>query len=171
MGSAITSARISHWMCGTRSLQRYQVDHCITAQAYCLVQCASSFWHHVIFNMSQLPLHGTPSSVCQQKIVWDAFTKSSLRWHFFRSRMSAGDQSGARLLASRPIRSQVEDANALYLSSQRAVPLRCDLVNDNFSTSGTTAHPFDDGRFPVPPHAPHPAGATPPPPVFLPLLH
>jgi hypothetical protein len=40
--------------------------------------------------------------------------------------MSAGDQSGVeldnRVRVSRPIRSLVEDANALYLSSQRAVP-------------------------------------------------
>jgi hypothetical protein len=75
------------------------------------------------------------------------------------------------LRPSHPISSLVEDANALYLSSQRAVPLRCDFVNDNFSTSGSTAQPFDDGsacRFPVPPHAPHPAGALPSPPVFFP---
>jgi hypothetical protein len=52
--------------------------------------------------------------------------KSSSCWHFFCSRMSAGDQSGVeldnRVRVSRPIRSLVEDANALYLSSQRAVP-------------------------------------------------
>ncbi len=64
----------------------------------------------------------------------------------------------------------VKDANALYLSSQRALPLRCDFVNDDFSTSESTAQPFDEGsahRFPVSPHAPHPAGASPPPPVFF----
>jgi hypothetical protein len=101
--------------------------------------------------------------------------KYSLCWYFFRSHMSAGDQSGVefdnRLLASRPIRSLVEDANALYLSSQRAVPLRCDFVNDDFSTFRSTAQPFDYGnarRFPVPPHAPHPAGGSPSPPVFFP---
>ena len=101
--------------------------------------------------------------------------KYSSCWHFFRTRMSAGDQSGFefdnRLLASRPIRSLVEDANALYFSSQRAVPQRCDFVNDDFSTSGSTAQPFDDGnarRFPVPPDAPHPAGASTSPPVFSP---
>jgi len=90
--------------------------------------------------------------------------------------MSAGDQSGVEfdnsLLASCLIRSLVGDANAVYLSLQRAVPLRCDFVNDNFSTSGSTARPLDDGnarRFSVPPHAPHPAGALPsPPPVFFP---
>jgi hypothetical protein len=104
--------------------------------------------------------------------------KSASCWHFFRSVMSAGNQSGVefhnRLLASRPIRSLVEDANALYLSSQHAVPLRCDFVNDNFSTSGSTAHPFDDGsahRFPVPPHKPQPAGASPPPPLFFFVLY
>ena len=92
--------------------------------------------------------------------------KSSLCWHFYRSRMSTGDQSGVefdnRVRASRPIRSLVEDANALYLSSQRAVPLRCDFVNDDFSTSESTAQPFDERSarlFPVSPHAPHPAGA------------
>jgi hypothetical protein len=101
--------------------------------------------------------------------------KSSLCWHFFCFRMSAGDQSGNefdnRLHASRPKRSLVEDTNAHYLSSQRAVPLLCDFVNNNFSTSGSTAQPFDDGnarRFPVRPHAPHPAGASPSQPVFFP---
>ena len=101
--------------------------------------------------------------------------KSSSCWHFFRSDMSAGDQSSFefdnRLRASRPICSLVEDANALYLSSQRAVPLHCNFVNDNFSTSESTAQPFDEGsarRFPVSPHAPHPAGASLSPPVFFP---
>jgi hypothetical protein len=51
--------------------------------------------------------------------------KSSSCWHFFRSCVPAGDQSGVEfdnhVRASRPIRSLVEDANALYLSSQRAV--------------------------------------------------
>ncbi len=91
--------------------------------------------------------------------------------------MSAGDQSGVEfdnnVRASRPIRSLVEDANALYLSSQCAVPLRCDFVNDDFSTSESTAQPFDEGSarlFPVLPHAPHPAGASSPPPVFFPYL-
>ncbi len=102
--------------------------------------------------------------------------KSSSCWHFFRSRKAAGDQSSVEfdnlLCASRPIRSLVEDSNALDLSSQRAVPLRCDFVTyDDFSTSGSTAQPFDEGsarRFPVSPHAPHPAGASPSPPVFFP---
>ena len=101
-----------------------------------------------------------------EKLFGMHLQKSSSCWHFFRSRMSAGDQSGVEfdnnVRASRPIRSLVEDANALYLSSQRAVPLRCDFVNDDFSTSESTAQPFDEGSarlFPVLPHAPHPAGA------------
>ena len=81
--------------------------------------------------------------------------------------MSAGDHSGAEfdnwLIGSRPVRSLTEDANALYLSYQRALPLRCDFVNDEFSNSVSSAHPFDDASFPVPPHAPHQAGASPPP--------
>jgi hypothetical protein len=75
--------------------------------------------------------------------------------------MSADDPSGVEfnncLLASRPI------CNALYMSLQRAMPLRSDFVNDIFSTSGSTAHPFDDDsahRPPVPPYAPLPAGST-----------
>jgi hypothetical protein len=99
--------------------------------------------------------------------------KSSSCWHFFRSRMSAGEQSNVEFdnHASRPISSLMEDANALYLSSQRAVPLHCDFVNNNFATSESTAQPFDEGsasRFPVSPRAPHPAGALPSPPVFFP---
>ena len=140
----------------------------------CLDLSTSSFWLYVISRMSQSPLQRTPLSVCQRKFVWDAFTKI-LFMHFFRSRMSAGDQSSVefdnRLRAPRPILSLVEDAKALYLSSQRAVALRCDFVNDDFSTSGSTAQPFDEGSarcFPVSPHAPHPAGASPLPPVFSP---
>jgi hypothetical protein len=75
----------------------------------CLVLPTFSFWLYVILHMSQSPLQRTPSSVCQRKIVWNAFTKSSSCWHFFRSRMSAGDQSGVEfdnnVRASRPIRS------------------------------------------------------------------
>ena len=74
MGPAITSTRISHWVCGKCSLLRYQVDHCIIAQTWLswpvsIVVLASC---HL---MSQSPLQRTPLSVCQQKIVWDAFTK------------------------------------------------------------------------------------------------
>ena len=83
--------------------------------------------------------------------------------------MSADDPSGVEfnncLLASHPI------CNALYMSLQRAMSLRSDFVNDIFSTSGSTAHPFDDDsahRPPVPPHVPLPAGASPPLPDFFP---
>ena len=65
--------------------------------------------------------------------------------------MSAGDQSGAefdhQLIGSVPICSLAEDANALYLSSQCAMPLRCDLVNDDCSTSRSTAHMMPVSRF------------------------
>ena len=141
----------------------------------CLGLSASLFWLHVI---SCLNPHckGHLCRFVSKKLFGMHLQKSSSCWHFFRSRMSAGDQSGVEfdnsLLASCLIRSLVGDANAVYLSLQRAVPLRCDFVNDNFSTSGSTARPLDDGnarRFSVPPHAPHPAGALPsPPPVFFP---
>ena len=42
---------------------------------YCRVLSAPSCWLHVISHMSQSQLQRTPSSVCQQKIVWDEFTK------------------------------------------------------------------------------------------------
>ena len=41
----------------------------------CLVLPTFSFWLYVILHMSQSPLQRTPSSVCQRKIVWNAFTK------------------------------------------------------------------------------------------------
>ena len=34
MGPAIASTRISTWVCGTRNLLRYEVDHCIIAQPW-----------------------------------------------------------------------------------------------------------------------------------------
>ena len=100
--------------------------------------------------------------------------KSTSCWHFFRARMpAAGDHSGSAfdncLLILRPIRSLAEDANALLVSSQCTIRLCCDFVNDNFSTSESNAHPFDDAcvrRFPVSPQAPHHACASPPPPIF-----
>ncbi len=74
MGPAIKSIRISTWVSGTNSLLRYEVDHCIIAQAW--LSCSTfSFWLYAILRMSQSPLQRTPSSVCQQKNVWNAFTK------------------------------------------------------------------------------------------------
>ena len=51
--------------------------------------------------------------------------ESTLCWHFFRSRMSASDQSGAecdhQINASVPICSLADDANALFeLPARRA---------------------------------------------------
>ncbi|KAI2507842.1 hypothetical protein MHU86_6622 [Fragilaria crotonensis] len=71
-----------------------------------------------------------------------------------------------------PTNRAAEDANAVYASSQRAVPLRCDFVNDNFSSSGSTAFPIEDGNFhhvPCPPNMPHQSCAVPPPPVSFPF--
>ena len=95
--------------------------------------------------------------------------KSTSCWHFFRSRMSAGDHSDAefdhRLIGSVPNLGIAEDTNACYSSSQRFVPLRCDFVNDDLSTS--SAHLFDNASFPVPPHVSHQIGTLPQPPVFF----
>ena len=171
MRQAITSTRISPWVCGTRSFLRYEVDHCITV-LFCRCLRFGFMSSHIRLNPH---CKGRRLRFVSEKSFGMHLQKSSSCLHFFRSRMSAGDQSGVefhnRLLASRPIRSLVEDANALYMSSQCAVPLRSDFVNDNFSTSGSTAHPSDDcsaHRFPVPTHAPHPAGVSPLPPVFFP---
>ena len=96
--------------------------------------------------------------------------KSTSCWHFFRSRMSAGDRSDAefdhRLIGSVPNLGIAEDTNAFYSSSQRFVPLRCDFVNDDdFSTS--SAHLFENASFPVPPHVSPQFGTLPQqPPVF-----
>lgn len=81
--------------------------------------------------------------ILAHRIAWHTFTKST-SWC-----MSAGVHSGAEFdnrLASGiiyPIRSLVEDANAWYASSQRAVPLCWDFENDDFSTPGSsTANPL-----------------------------
>ena len=122
----------------------------------CLVLSASSFWLHVISHMSQSPLQRTPSSICQQKIVWDAFAKSS---SVGISSVPACLQVINQVLSLttvclRPARNAAwwRTSNALYFSSQRAVPLRCDFVNDDFSTSESTTQPFDGGnaRAPLP---------------------
>ena len=174
MRQAITSTRISPWVCGTRSLLRYQVDHCIIAQA--LLLCSLCIPVLASCHLTYVSIHTARDAIVDLSAKkWVTLTEILCVLAFFRSRMSAGDPSGVefdnRVLASRPIRSLVEDANALYMSSQCAVPLRSDFVNDNFSTSGSTAHPSDDcsaHRFPVPTHAPHPAGVSPLPPVFFP---
>ena len=84
--------------------------------------------------------------------------------------MSAGDRSDAeldhRLIVSVPNLGIAEDTNAFYSSSQRFVPLRCDFVNDDLST--TSAHLFDNASFLVPPHVSPQFGTLPQPPVFFP---
>ena len=158
-------------MGGTWHSLSHQFDHCIIAQAF--LSCAAPFC--IGFMSSYLCLNphckGRRRCFVNVKLFGMHLQKSTSCWHFFCSRMSASDQSGAecdhRINGSVQIRSLAGDANALYLSSQRAVPLRCDFVNDDFSTSGSTAHPFDDANFPVSPHIPHQICATPSPPVFF----
>ena len=97
--------------------------------------------------------------------------KSTSCWHFFRARMSAGTSSTIDtkcLIVPCLTNSVAEDANAIFVSSQRAVPLRCDFVNDNFSSSGSTSYPIDDGsvyHVPCSPNVPHQSPAVPSPPV------
>jgi len=102
--------------------------------------------------------------------------KSTSCWHFFRARMSAGSSSAldTSCLIKPCLKSSVAaDANAVYESSQRAVPLRCDFVNDNLSSSGSTSYPaIDDGsvpHVPGPPNVPHQSCTVPPPPVYFPF--
>ena len=101
--------------------------------------------------------------------------KSTSCWHFFRARMSAGTSSTIDtkcLIVPCLTNSAAEDANAIFVSSQRAVPLRCDFVNDNFSSSGSISYPIDDGsvyHVPCAPNVPHQSPSVPPPPVYFPF--
>jgi hypothetical protein len=89
--------------------------------------------------------------------------------------MSAGKGSAldtSCLIVPCPTSSAAEDANTAYESSQRAVPLRCNFVNDNCSSSGATAYPIDDSsvhHVPCPSKVPHQSCAVPPPPVSFPF--
>ena len=101
--------------------------------------------------------------------------KSTSCWHFFRARMSAGTSSTIDtkcLIVPCLTNSAAEDANAIFVSSQRAVPLRCDFVNDNFSSSGSISYPIDDGsvyHVPCAPNVPHQSPSVPPQPVYFPF--
>ena len=139
------------------------------ALLFCFFVC------HVIFRLSQFSLQRTPLAFVSKKSFGMHLQKSTLCWHFFCAGMSAGKGSAldtSCLFVPCSTSSAAEDANAVYESSQRAVPLRCDFVNDNFSSSGSTAYPIDDGsvqHVPGPPNVPHKSCAVPPPPVSFPF--
>ena len=147
----------------------WSLHHCSSILVLC---CAARF--RISFMSSYVCLNphckGRHHCFVKEKSFGMHLQKSTSCWHFFRSRMSTSEQSGAKcdylINGSVQIRSLAEDANALYLSSHCAVPLRCAFVHDDFLTSGCTAHPFDDANFPVSPHAPHQKCAMPSPPVL-----
>ena len=137
-----------------------EIDHCIITQA--LLSCA--VYTHFGFMSSYICLNPHCKGRCRRFVTEKLFgmhsQKSDSCWHFFRSRMSAGGHLTAafdhRLIGSVPLRSLVEDTNAFYLSSQeRAVPLRFEFVHDDFLTSRSKEHPFNDANVPVSPHAPY----------------
>jgi hypothetical protein len=144
-----------------------------------------SFWLLLRYCLFLMPCHsflclnphcsGRRRRFVSEKSFGMHLQKSTSCWHFFRARMSAG--SGSALDTSCLIKpclksSAAADANTVYESSQRAVPLCCDFVNDNFSLTASTYYPIDDGsvhHVPGPPNVPHQSCTMPPLPVYFPF--